>query len=52
MSILVCYEAGADILWIVVFKKMSARYCTCLHLHRDKESFFWNVQIQLSQTPL
>ena len=29
MSILVCYEAGADILWIVVFKKLSVRYCTC-----------------------
>ena len=29
MSILVCYEAGADILGIVVFKKLSVRYCTC-----------------------
>ena len=24
------------------FQKVSARYCTCLHLGRDKESSFWN----------
>ena len=31
------------------FKNISARYCICLHLRRDKESFFWNVRIQLFQ---
>ena len=24
------------------FQKVAARYCTCLHLRRDKESSFWN----------
>ena len=25
-----------------LFQKISARYCTCLHLRREKESSFWN----------
>ena len=34
------------------FQKIVGKILHLLHLRRDQESFFWNVQIQLSQTPL